>query len=363
VTKKSSYGHDDWSGEPEAPDYGTSPEDDRTTGDGSDVEGTRRSPGEPLAASWDPVATTHPRRPGRGTGTSKKPMRWLRRVTSLYGWRVYAVPVLVVITALVVWDTASPGSLTPQGADQTSAEQGPPLATEVPASQANLNIPTAELPEGGQVTQAGKGSWHIVPGSGPKVGKGKLYKYTVEVEDGIDPAQYGGDQTFAKFVDTTLDDPKSWIGDGKIAVQRVDKSDPNPDFRISLTSPKTDHRPDMCSYEIKYEASCYRQSAGRVVINLARWVRGAKAFSGDMLTYRQYAINHEVGHAFGNGHVGCPKAGALAPVMMQQTFGVSNNYVAKLNKVDPLNKSAVPADGKTCKPNAWPDPEAKGTPN
>ena len=32
-----------------------------------------------------------------------------------------------------------------------------------------------------------------------------------------------------------------------------------------------------------------------------------------------YLINHEVGHILEWAHVGCPKEGALAPVMMQQS--------------------------------------------
>jgi hypothetical protein len=47
--------------------------------------------------------------------------------------------------------------------------------------------------------------------------------------------------------------------------------------------------------------------------------------------------------------------------MMQQTFGVANNYVADLNKVDPTNYSAVPADGKVCVYNPWPDPQVAPT--
>lgn len=285
---------------------------------------------------------------------------WLRRVLSMYGWRVYAVPVLAVITVLVIVNAVVPGGQDEDQSEQTAEQPSGPVVREVPATANNLNVPTAELPDGGPVTQQGNGSWHIVPGKGPVVGKsGKLYRYTVEVEDGIDPAQYGGDEAFAKMAEQTLNNPKSWSGTGQVRVQRVDDQHADPDFKLSLTTPGTDHRKEYCDYQIKYETSCYRSSADRVIINLARWVRGAKAFSGDMFTYRQYAINHEVGHAFGNGHVGCPNPGALAPVMMQQTFGVSNDYVAQLNEPDASNRDAVPADHKTCVPNAWPNPQAR----
>ena len=46
------------------------------------------------------------------------------------------------------------------------------------------------------------------------------------VEDGIDPAVYGGDEAFAKLIDTTLADPRGWAGDGKISLQRIDSGAP-----------------------------------------------------------------------------------------------------------------------------------------
>lgn len=293
----------------------------------------------------------------------------MRRITRTYGWRAYAVPVLVVLTALVVFDTARSGEQPAQGSPSpgpnspvASASQDP-LVSENPAEPADLDIPTAKLPEGGGYTKAGRGTWHVVPGHGEKVGDGqRLYTYTVEVEDGIDPASYAGDDSFAKAVEGVLSDPRSWTSTGDIALQRVDASDPPPDFRVSLTTPDTTRRPDICGNSIPYDASCYRsdvQGESRVVINLARWVRGALAFGGDLVGYRQYAINHEVGHALGLGHKPCAKDGALAPVMMQQTFGVANDYVAKLNDTPGGDQGSVPADGKVCKPSSWPNPQAK----
>jgi hypothetical protein len=329
--------------------------------------GGRRTAAEPLRASWQPHAEPgDDDENGPSQSEGKQPRRGkLGKLTKAYGWRAYALPILVVFTVLIVFNTAnSPAQPISDQPKQSTLSAGGTGAygdtgvslPENPATPVDLNIPTADLPEGSAFTPAGKGTYHVVPGTGGKVGTGKLYTYTVEVEDGINPASYAGDDSFAVAVQSTLSDPKSWTWDGKFAFQRVDASFPNPSFKVSLTTPETTHRADMCGYQIKAEASCYRYSVGRVVINLARWVRGAKAFSGDLGLYRQYAINHEVGHALGGVHIGCTTNGALAPVMMQQSFGVNDDYVAKLNDTPGGDKGRVPADGKVCRPNAWPNP-------
>ena len=85
-----------------------------------------------------------------------------------------------------------------------------------------------------------------------------------------------------------------------------------------------------CGYDIPLEASCYnprytRRRSRAVFINEARWVRGAVPFQGDVGSYRQYLINHEVGHAIGyQRHEPCDeqrRAGAgddAADVLHQQ---------------------------------------------
>ncbi|WP_020662422.1 DUF3152 domain-containing protein [Amycolatopsis benzoatilytica] len=321
--------------------------------------GSRRTRAEPLSAAWQPKDGAE-RRPAK-----KKPRSPFARFVKTYGWRVYALPILAVITILVAVNTATspaePGTATAgetaSGDSAAGAIDGGGGIPENPAQPVNLNVPTAELPTGGDFSQTGKGTWHVVPGSSPVVGKaGKLYTYTVEVEDGIDPSSYAGDDSFGAAVQGILSDPRSWTWNGEIRLQRVDASYPNPSFRVSLTTPDTTHRPDACGFQIKFEASCYRRSMGRVLINLSRWVRGAKVYGPDMTGYRQYAINHEVGHALGNNHVGCPGNDQPAPVMMQQSFGVADDYVAMLNNIPGGDKGKVAADHRVCKPNAWPNP-------
>ncbi|MDQ7809260.1 DUF3152 domain-containing protein [Amycolatopsis sp. A133] len=330
--------------------------------------GGRRTSAEPLSASWKPHVEAPAEKPAEAA-----PQSGIAKLTKTYGWRVYALPILVVLTVLVVVNTAnSPAQpIAEQGTSAPGAESaggdtpgsgaidgnGEQAIPENPATPVDLKVPTADLPEGIPFTQAGAGKWHVVPGTGPKVGTGKLYTYTVEVEDGIDPASYAGDDAFATAVQGTLSNPaQGWTWDGKIAFQRVDGNFPNPSFKVSLTTPETTHRPDACGFQIKFEASCYRKSLGRVLINLARWVRGAKAYGADMTGYRQYAINHEVGHALGNQHVGCPGTDQPAPVMMQQSFGVNDDYVAMLNDIPGGDKGKVAKDGRICKTNSWPNP-------
>ncbi|GLZ49973.1 hypothetical protein Acsp06_61580 [Actinomycetospora sp. NBRC 106375] len=270
----------------------------------------------------------------------------------LRSWRLWVIPGLVVLTVLAVVEALSPGgdagSASPLLAPPQSSS---PVVTEAPPGVGqNVDIPTAELPAGGEFPVTGAGTWHVVPGTTPQAGTGRVYTYSVEVEDGAVIPE--GEQAFATAVDATLTDPRSWVGSGQIAVRRIDAG--VPDFRVSLTSQMTDRQ--QCGYDIRYEASCWKSDIGRVLINGSRWVRGAAAFDGQLGLYRQYAINHEVGHVFDNRHVPCPQNGALAPVMMQQSFGTANDYLAQLTEENPQG-TQIPRDGKTCQPNAWPYPQ------
>lgn len=265
---------------------------------------------------------------------------------------------LLVLTTLVVLDSAVPTPLG-AGADPTQANSGPtpstpppPKVSETPPPKLDLNIPTAVLPEGPKFSENGVGTWQVVPGTTAKVGEGELLTYAIAIEDGVEPGDYAGDKdAFGRTIDGFLSDNRSWVGTGQVAFQRVDDI-AKADFTIGLTSTNTTHQ--ICGFQIPFETSCWDFQSRKVVLNTARWVRGAKAFSNDLATYRQYAINHEVGHALNKGHEGCKETGAPAPVMMQQTFGVNNDYVAQLNEVDASNRGVVPADGKVCTPNAFP---------
>ena len=295
----------------------------------------------PLATSWAEIETEGATRPVR------RPRGRLARIMYAYGWWAYTLPVLVVLTGLAVLDSArTPASETAVPAGQQRASQQPrPLIPNPGGGGFAAAKVSAELPGGGPFTEQGSGTWTVVPGAGPQFGTGRLVTYTVEVEDGVELV--GGPEGFAVTVDATLQNPKSWIGSGEYAFQRID--DPRAaNIRITLTSQLGQRA--MCGFVIPYDASCWKSELNQVVLNTARWARGSVAFQGNVVQYQQYMVNHEVGHGLGFPHIGCAEAGRLAPVMMQQTWGLANDYLAA------LGTDGVTADGKVCEPNAWPFP-------
>jgi hypothetical protein len=155
----------------------------------------------------------------------------------------------------------------------------------------------------------------------------RLVRFRVLVEGGLRT-------TPAAFVSDLLGvlcDGRSWIGSGKVRFQY----DPNGSLLIGLRSPNSTER--RCMQLIHLSVNHY-YSCGtprEVVLNSDRWFTGSRYWPGTVPVYRQMLVNHEVGHAIGQHHRTCPKDGAAAPVMMQQSKGMTTN-------------------GNTCKPNPWP---------
>lgn len=94
----------------------------------------------------------------------------------------------------------------------------------------------------------------------------------------------------------------------------------NPNFVVVLATPATTD--ELCApIKTMGRVSCAR-SHERAVINLDRWRNGAPYWA--LQEYREYLINHEVGHVLGMGHRYCPtpEDGGKplpTPVMKQQS--------------------------------------------
>ena len=117
-----------------------------------------------------------------------------------------------------------------------------------------------------------------------------------------------------KLITPILNDSRGWIKVTEKEFQLVDNVES--DFEFIFASPeKTD---ELC-YPLETNGIYSCRNEQQIIINFFRWVNGAIDFGSDLETYRLYLINHEVGHILEWAHVGCPKEGALAPVMMQQS--------------------------------------------
>lgn len=281
----------------------------------------------------------------------------LSRFVDTYGWRAYAIPVLAVVTALVVWSIVN----TPTG-ETVGTTSRAPQGTMGSGSETRVTVPDmpegevalTELPPGGAFTEQGDGTFRPVgaPGMTAGEGKEKVVRFSTEVENGVNTSSFGGDDSFAALVDATLSDPRSWTNDPKFRFEHVSASD-NPDLRIQLTSVGTTR--EVCGNDLGLETSCriYTEKDGdRVIINESRWVRGAAPYNGDLGMYRQYVINHEVGHSLGYAeHEPCDGDGNLAPIMMQQTLSLNNKELFQL-----APREVYPDNEDTCRANPWPYP-------
>jgi len=258
------------------------------------------------------------------TQVRERPGR-VRRFVHRYGWRAYAVPLLTIATLVALIDVA----LTTPSDAGTTATQAPVPSPEAlatppeaqPTAPAELDAGPSEVPvvTGAETyVEKGAGTVSVVDGSSPVLGTGPLHRFVVEVEDGIGVAG----AAFAEAVETTLGDPRSWGNGGKMSFQRVGAAESAAgqyEFKVTLVSPG-----NMETYCPGVGTGGYTSCryGDRAVINLARWATAVPHYDGDIATYRLYVVNHEVGHALGNGHRDCPGAGQLAPVMQQQTLGL-----------------------------------------
>jgi hypothetical protein len=159
--------------------------------------------------------------------------------------------------------------------------------------------------------------WLIAGGDGAVAGSGgSTVRYTVEIADGLQSRQEL--VAFADRVEQLLSDPDhGWTSRGARRLQRVE--DPaRANIRVLLASPARVDR--LCGQVGLNTAGIYSCWNGRfAALNSTRWFDGVSHIA-DLELYRDYLVNHEVGHGLGYGHVGCPGSGRLAPVMVQQSM-------------------------------------------
>ncbi|KQU70577.1 MULTISPECIES: DUF3152 domain-containing protein [unclassified Phycicoccus] len=197
--------------------------------------------------------------------------------------------------------TAKPSTTT------TSSEDGSP-STETTA------------PDAKSVPQHGTGAITVVPVPAVKPAtSGRTVRYTVEIEGGlgVDPT------TVAATIQSVLLDSRGWQKVDGIRFVNVTpaeaKQGAHVDIRVTLASPGLTDK--LCApMQTLSQVSCW--NGERSVLNLRRWVLGDDSYGTDVARYREYQVNHEVGHGLGHQHRSCPAKGDRAPVMVQQTLSL-----------------------------------------
>ena len=224
--------------------------------------------------------------------------------------------------------------VTPASTPPAAAHPGAPLRSPAALSRQSPVAVAPPVPAGpeqaltlpGPIPTKGRGKFDYAPGRGPVLGKAgpiKQFRVAVERDIGEDVAE------FAAQVEATLGSRRSWVGGGQLRLRRVSGSGrEQADFTVFLATRESAAK--MCrrgGTDIRRDGTAFTscRTPGKAIINLDRWRLSAPPYVAakvPLAVYRQYVINHEVGHELGYAHQGCPKRGSPAPVMVQQTLSL-----------------------------------------
>ena len=207
---------------------------------------------------------------GSGPGFGELVRDFVRR----YGWRAYALPVLVVVTVVALLTTHRHAAPEPAADNDRAARprprhrrprvRAPPVAPRtIPLKsdtgdrhRSQRRAAARRAAARAAYTKSGDGTFRVLNGHDQGRRHGPLYRYDIEVENGIK----GIDLTqFANLVDRRRW-PTRAAGPGTASpLQRVDSG--TIDFHVTLTSSMTVRQ--LCGYDMPVETSCYARGQQR----------------------------------------------------------------------------------------------------
>lgn len=182
-----------------------------------------------------------------------------------------------------------------------------PTATPGPAGPAPDPAPSAVEPRfGGSTSGPPTLLGDDVGTTAPAPPQPLAVPYRVEVRTD-DPETAGA----AAVIDAILADARGWSRAGYV----LQRNDAAPYAIVLAEGEEVDA---LCApYDTESTYSC--QNGGTVALNADRWRSATPEWTGDLASYREYLVNHEVGHLLGQSHVDCPAPGQPSPIMVQQS--------------------------------------------
>lgn len=264
----------------------------------------------PVQRQGPPPSYPPPEAPDETRPPKPREIARARRQRRERRYRLVGLVVLVLTAAMVLLGTVRGWSASRQagpGAGQDAVARVPGAGDGGAGAGAVASYPAS-----------GPGTFGYAAGTGPVIGTdGTLYRFRVAVEDSTGQAP---DQ-FAALAGQVLGDRRGWTAAGAARFQRVPQNAPA-EFTLYLATPGTSQQ--MCAkggLHTRGYISCHL--AGQVIINLARWLAAVPGYGAPLSAYRAYALNHEIGRQLGYGNAFCPGPGQPAPVMQQQSLGLS----------------------------------------
>ena len=143
------------------------------------------------------------------------------------------------------------------------------------------------------------------------VGGGDSAEYTYAFDRSI-PA------SMQTFITSTIQDSRGWRGKGYYFQQSATKQAADIIFYLKSNEDIT------AMFTMDGFSVCYTvEGKSKIYINQKNWDTPPSAFTGSKETYRQYVVQHEVGHALGMGHEKPQTENAQCHPMYQQTRGTT----------------------------------------
>lgn len=218
---------------------------------------------------------------------------------------------LVIVLSLGAWPLASAVQDKSDQSEKTTLDKLDSLQMAGPAVEA-IEVPKTPQPQWYKDQVAAEQAAAAAASQSSRRAAGGVFTYTVKTD-----ASQSSLATFSTLASETLNDPRGWSQLG-VTFKEVPSGG---QFNLILAAA---HRLPAYSSGCSADWSC--RVGVSVIINENRWNGATDAWNsagGNLRDYRHMVINHEVGHWLGHGHASCPRAGAYAPLMLQQSINLN----------------------------------------